>query len=411
MEPRLLEVPELSFPPRRLCPLLKLIPHWDEHAPIQCTLFNSPILVSGVTSHPFETLSYVWGSAELTHFVCIDNCQLPITASLHGALSRLRDSFLERIVWADAICINQEDLTERARQVHCMATIYAKASRVLMWLGGKEAADELYTVSEQDEDLAGRNTSLLALVGRPWFRRIRVLQEVAAAQHILVVCGQTELDGYAFCAGLNSLNMNMMYKNEVALAGLVRSTTYLIRRVVVRPKYVLGEPNAFSLRIRPLAELVDMYNTREASDHRDKIFALLGMSSDRQSHSTLSVDYTIPWKLLLQKLVQSLAACDLAVTTWGNEEISVFGATGSVVGVVTAVGLSQGVEDNQGVVVLLRTPPDQESCEARRRPIHVMQGSLRPAIVRPCRDYHRVVALSVAPATADRRTAGNSPAD
>jgi hypothetical protein len=173
--------------------LLKLIPHWDEQAPIQCSLFNCPVLVSGGTSHPFEALSYVWGSPDRTHFVYIDNCYLPITASLHAALSRLRDSFIDRILWADAICINQHDLGERAQQIQCMATIYAKASRVLVWLGEEasdsslaletihRAADKRYRLGEEDDaeheegDAVGcRNACLLALTERPWFRRIWV---------------------------------------------------------------------------------------------------------------------------------------------------------------------------------------------------------------------------------------------
>ncbi|KXX73823.1 Heterokaryon incompatibility protein 6, OR allele, partial [Madurella mycetomatis] len=166
-----------------------------------------------------------------------------------------------------------------------MATIYAKASRVLVRLGEEDsqsalaletihrAADELYAIDNLDEEVGLRNASIMALIERPWFKRVWVLQEVAAAQHVLVVCGHTEVDGYAFCAGLNSLKM--IYKGRADLAGLIRSTTYLIRRIVFRPKYHIGQPGAFSLRIRSLGELVDMYHTREASDPRDKVYALL----------------------------------------------------------------------------------------------------------------------------------------
>ncbi|KAK4118826.1 hypothetical protein N657DRAFT_684944 [Parathielavia appendiculata] len=144
--------------------LLRLIPHWDKTAPLQCSLFTSPILISGRASHSYEALSYVWGSPERTHYVCIDNCELPVTASLHGALSRLRDSLIEKIVWVDAIYIDQEDLGERENQVQCIAEIDAKASRVLVWLGEEK--------DDSSHDADGADEPVLALLERPWFTRI-----------------------------------------------------------------------------------------------------------------------------------------------------------------------------------------------------------------------------------------------
>lgn len=43
------------------------------------------------------------------------------------------DSFLN--LWIDAICINQHDLAEKARQIPLMTRIYSTAARVLVWLG------------------------------------------------------------------------------------------------------------------------------------------------------------------------------------------------------------------------------------------------------------------------------------
>ena len=65
--------------------------------------------------------------------------RLLVTANLHGLLSEVRDRLLERVMWIDAICINQEDDNEKGRQVQSMAKIYAYANRVIVWLG--EAAN------------------------------------------------------------------------------------------------------------------------------------------------------------------------------------------------------------------------------------------------------------------------------
>jgi hypothetical protein len=46
-----------------------------------------------------------------------------------------------RIVWIDAICINQDDILERNVQVQMMGTVYEKAKCVLIWLGEDPSND------------------------------------------------------------------------------------------------------------------------------------------------------------------------------------------------------------------------------------------------------------------------------
>ena len=106
-----------------------------------------------------------------------------------------------------------------------------------------------------------------------------MLQEVAAARHIRIMCGSTEIDGYAFCLGLQSLNL----EDRPDLQNRIRSLTYLIRSSIFRPKYTIRPSGELSLYIRSLGELVDMYRTRDATVPHDKVYALLGMSSDDPS--------------------------------------------------------------------------------------------------------------------------------
>jgi hypothetical protein len=99
------------------------------------------------------------------------------------------------------------------------------------------------------------------------------------------MCGLTEIEGHAFCSGLQSLELS--YEACLDLQNLVRSVTYLIRGAIFRPKYAHAPspPGVFTLGIRPLGELIDMYHTHKATDLRDKIYALLGMSSDNPSEA------------------------------------------------------------------------------------------------------------------------------
>jgi hypothetical protein len=115
----------------------------------------------------YEALSYVWGSSERTHHVIVKTFSdflyefvartspverqqellqrvqprhLPISRNLLVALEHLRLRKKPRLLWIDAICINQDDIPERSEQVNKMGSIYSKARRVVLWLG--EEADD-----------------------------------------------------------------------------------------------------------------------------------------------------------------------------------------------------------------------------------------------------------------------------
>jgi hypothetical protein len=59
-----------------------------------------------------------------------------------------------------------------------------------------------------------------------------------------------------------------------------------------------------SLDICSLSELVDKYHTYKATERHDKIYALLGMSSDDLSVAGLQLKYNTPWKKLMLNLVK-----------------------------------------------------------------------------------------------------------
>jgi hypothetical protein len=63
---------------------------------------------------------------------------IQIRKNLEAALRHLRLTQEARYLWVDAICINQDDMDERSRQVSIMSEIYSKASQVVVWLGERE---------------------------------------------------------------------------------------------------------------------------------------------------------------------------------------------------------------------------------------------------------------------------------
>ena len=160
--------------------LLRLNPSEDETAPIKCQLFNYSLDGSDKGPPQYEALSYVWGNPENTLPIFIDEHQFNITENLYAALRRLRDRSIEWI-WIDAICINQQDQQERGHQVRSMAKIYGRAHRVVVWLGeaadGSDRAFEEIRARKKWLNSSGNEIiqqAVLALLQRPWFRRIWV---------------------------------------------------------------------------------------------------------------------------------------------------------------------------------------------------------------------------------------------
>jgi hypothetical protein len=120
--------------------LLRLIPNRDETADIQCELFEYSLQNSCEETHLYDALSYVWGNPHEQLPIFIHEHSFDVTVNLHAALLRLRNHSIERILWVDAICINQTDSKEKGQQIQSMAKIYGYANRVIVWLG--EAADD-----------------------------------------------------------------------------------------------------------------------------------------------------------------------------------------------------------------------------------------------------------------------------
>ena len=165
-----------------------------------------------------------------------DGHSLFIGRNVYVALSQLANTYPGAYLWVDAVCINQDDGSERGAQVAQMGDIYANAERVIVWLGDDalypelddfvwlQAAEfrahlfELERSSESDK-VPGRNpqTDLIRFVTgqdcpeglnpRPrwqayedfygrcrWWTRAWVVQEVALAKEIEMFCGHTKLD-------------------------------------------------------------------------------------------------------------------------------------------------------------------------------------------------------------------------
>jgi ankyrin repeat protein len=219
-----------------------------------------------------------------------------------------------------------------------------------------------------------------------------------------MMCGSIEIDGYAFCLGLKSLqeSQKLSYTAFPEFQSLP-SLTNLIERAGLRPKHTTNSLERYSLKIRPLAELVDMFHTRQASNPRDKIYALLGMSSDHPSKAGLQPNYEISWEKLFQQLVKFVLGQDVSVETSGKR--AVIKIKGCILGKVLSVRRDNGQHVNitSRKAVWDLGDKTEWTLQASAKPIQkrdvicLLYGASKPTIIRLCKDHFAVIVIAATP--------------
>ncbi|KLU91810.1 hypothetical protein MAPG_10758 [Magnaporthiopsis poae ATCC 64411] len=151
----------------------------------------------------YEAVSYVWGGEEGDSSPCRPVYVGPFwdvlfqTRNCYDMLRLLRPTRGIRLLWVDAICINQNDVCERDQQVAKMAFIYGHAWRVVLYLGPDMVSplqpSATYPARSRLEELGPRegqpifpDLRLEDVLERRYFRRVWVVQELLLAKQVLV---------------------------------------------------------------------------------------------------------------------------------------------------------------------------------------------------------------------------------
>jgi Heterokaryon incompatibility protein (HET) len=223
-------------------------------------------------------------------------------------------------VWIDSLCINQDDMDEKSLQVRLMGEIYSKAQQVLICLGeptleNYQAMDFIFplrnaimeaTKAAKDPSLVlipsillkggfdASSSSWIALskfLSLPWFTRIWVVQEVAVASNPVFICGDRavtwdDLQYVTFKMFQYSLTMllksNPNDRHQLPLAPLA-AMSFLSAMGGARAVKQQQKSNS-------LQEALIQLHHFNATDPRDKIFALLGLATDAED-AVLNPDY------------------------------------------------------------------------------------------------------------------------
>ena len=118
--------------------LLKVEPGTDSE-PVRCSLHLSDLSI--VLIPAYETISYCWGDATLRETLELDGQMVSVPASSVAAIRRVRLTKRYRVLWIDALCIDQGNIQERNQQVAMMTDVYTQSQGNLIYLGESDGTE------------------------------------------------------------------------------------------------------------------------------------------------------------------------------------------------------------------------------------------------------------------------------
>lgn len=80
----------------------------------------------------FVAISYTWGSPSNISSVLLNDSWIEVRENCHNALLQCRQQNIKQHIWIDSICINQDNVDEKGTKVAMMASLYKRASQVLV---------------------------------------------------------------------------------------------------------------------------------------------------------------------------------------------------------------------------------------------------------------------------------------
>jgi hypothetical protein len=123
--------------------LMQLQPSPDLQAPVHCSIVHETLAKYENSLLEFYiAVSYVWGDSNIKSTISVDGDRLEITSSLEEALRHIRDGERMLHVWADGVCIHQNDTEDRNLQVSQMGSIYSTAQHTIIFLGPSSPVSE-----------------------------------------------------------------------------------------------------------------------------------------------------------------------------------------------------------------------------------------------------------------------------
>ncbi|KAH7471346.1 hypothetical protein FOMA001_g13594 [Fusarium oxysporum f. sp. matthiolae] len=189
--------------------LLHILPRMllEPESIIRCKLSHSTI---GACESRYVALSYTWGDGRSTVPIIVEGQRCAITQNLASALRTARNLGITTI-WADAVCINQQNTKEKNVQVKRMWAIYHHSEYVMAYIGkqtistekamcyiremgsalnaggGSQASFSYADISKKSGD------AFHSFVTSSWFRRWWIAQEICWGMSVYVHAGESRV--------------------------------------------------------------------------------------------------------------------------------------------------------------------------------------------------------------------------
>ena len=267
----------------------------------------------------YETISYVWGDNKRIRNLNLAKETLPITESISKAIPLLSPHSKTGYLWIDQLCINQDDIPERNRQVQLMGEVYSRSMRTLVYLQVEEWAIErivsfleaepnfqdagmdeqfnnkavvrqLELSYSKDSPNARTWRSVVELMNNPWCVRAWIAQEVILSQIVDVVIGENVVPLetlYQFALATARIEQKRPMTHEPGNC-VILSTGFNRLHSLTKVRIARAKRKQ-SARFWDLLSSIAPYS--HSSDPRDAIYAFLGLLDD--DRVTINVDYSI----------------------------------------------------------------------------------------------------------------------
>lgn len=314
--------------------LAKILPEQPRKG-LRCALLHTQL----DAALSYGALSYAWGDDSRGYTIWLNDRAFRVTENLYQALCGLRSSTCD-LFWVDAICIDQTNISERNSQVLLMRKIFERARMVTVWLNRPEMsyftafrfAEKLATFYTSSGAITQRDleeivrveryrdwTALYSLLSNRWWSRIWVVQEVAVSKRVIVMF-HTSHPFYrtTFLFEQAEFRASTIFWQTLQRA-LIIAQSCSSERAKLWPDMNIGGLYGSELNVIdsfpdtsdgtgvPLLELLVSNKGKGATDPRDMVFALLGLSSDVHPHSS-QPDYSKSLRQVYKETVQDVIA-------------------------------------------------------------------------------------------------------
>ncbi|KAL0939213.1 heterokaryon incompatibility protein [Colletotrichum truncatum] len=252
----------------------------------------------------YQCISYAWGNAQDAREISIQGHPFRVTESLLAALIRIRREHEPVTLWADAICIDQENSVEKSLQVNMMFDIYSNCTNCFIWLGeidtnfpgltlenarlaletieflaGLGISDNLPSSLSTLEARQGAGLAIWYLLAPAWWSRIWTLQECIASREATVLWGPLSISWAAMLGAADKVIAPWVQEeSQFARSGHLGDLHQVIDfSSIVRPLLLVRNKMKASeaMMDNNLLHVFWRFNQRQATDPRDRVYALL----------------------------------------------------------------------------------------------------------------------------------------